>query len=62
MKNVFKIYFNLRDKFDSSYTGYTGFDIGRQNQIVDLPTKPVLVPGALGAFDDSGTMAVLEQG
>lgn len=62
MKNVFKIYFNSRDKFDSRYMGYTGIDVGRPNEIVDLSTKPVLVPGALGEFDDSGAMAVLEQG
>ncbi len=56
-ENLFKIYFSSRDKFNRSYTGYTVIDIGRPNQILDLSTKPVLVPGELGEFDDSGAMA-----
>ena len=56
-ENLFKIYFSSRDKFNRSYTGYTVIDIDRPNEILELSTEPVLVPGELGEFDDSGAMA-----
>jgi hypothetical protein len=55
--NLFKIYFSSRDKFNRSYTGYTVIDIAHPNQILELSTNPVLAPGELGEFDDSGAMA-----
>ncbi|MCX5871518.1 MAG: hypothetical protein NTY00_13030 [Deltaproteobacteria bacterium] len=55
--NLFKIYFSSRDKFNRSYTGYTVIDITHPNQILELSTNPVLAPGELGEFDDSGAMA-----
>lgn len=55
--DLFKIYFSSRDEFNRSYTGYAVIDIVRPNQIIELSTKPVLVPGGLGEFDDSGAMA-----
>jgi hypothetical protein len=54
---LFKIYFSSRDEFNRSYTGYTIIDITRPNQILELSTIPVLAPGKLGEFDDSGAMA-----
>lgn len=55
--DFFKIYFSSRDKFNRSFTGYTVIDISHPNQIVELSTEPVLSPGKLGEFDDSGAMA-----
>ena len=55
--NLFKIYFSSRDKFNRSYTGYVVINIDYPNQIIDLSTKPVLAPGEIGEFDDSGAMA-----
>jgi len=55
--DLFKIYFSSRDKSNRSHTGYVVIDIERPNQIIDLSTNPVLSPGALGEFDDSGAMA-----
>ncbi len=55
--DLFKIYFSSRDKFNRSYTGYTVIDIVRPNHILELSTTPVLAPGGLGEFDDSGAMA-----
>lgn len=52
-----KIYFSTRDGFNRSYTGYVVVDIDRPNHILDLSKDPVLVPGGLGEFDDSGAMA-----
>lgn len=54
---IFKIYFSSRDKFNRSFTGYTVIDIARPNQILELSSNPVLSPGGLGEFDDSGAMA-----
>lgn len=54
---LFKIYFSSRDKLNRSFTGYAVIDISRPNQIVELSADPVLCPGKLGEFDDSGAMA-----
>jgi hypothetical protein len=55
--DLFKIYFSSRDVFNRSFTGYTIVDIVRPNYIIELSSNPVLAPGALGEFDDSGAMA-----
>lgn len=55
--DLYRIYFSSRDEFNRSVTGYAVIDITRPNHILDLSTKPVLVPGELGEFDDSGAMA-----
>jgi len=55
--NLFKIYFSSRDKDNRSYTGSIITEIDRPNRILDIPIEPVLSPGELGAFDDSGSMA-----
>jgi hypothetical protein len=55
--DYFKIYFSTRDKSNRSFTGYAVIDINCPSQLVDLSTDPVLPPGELGEFDDSGAMA-----
>jgi len=55
--DIFKIYFSSRDKKNRSFTGYAVIDIARPNHILELSTQPVLAPGGLGEFDDSGAMA-----
>ncbi len=55
--DLFKIHFSSRDDHNRSHTGYLVFDISRPDQILDISTEPVLVPGKLGEFDDSGAMA-----
>ena len=55
--NLFKIYFSSRDEFNRSYTGYAVIDINHPNQVVELSNKPILAPGGLGEFDDSGALA-----
>jgi predicted GH43/DUF377 family glycosyl hydrolase len=55
--DFFKIYFSSRDKFNRSFVGYTVIDINQPSRIVELSTEPVLSPGDLGEFDDSGTTA-----
>lgn len=55
--DLFKIYFSSRDRNNRSFTGYIVVDIFRSNKILELSAQPVLSPGALGEFDDSGAMA-----
>lgn len=55
--DFFKIYFSSRDKSNRSFTGYVIIDLNKPHQILELSTEPVLVPGKLGEFDDSGAMA-----
>jgi hypothetical protein len=55
--DLFKIYFSSRDVFNRSFTGYIVIDIFRPFNIIELSTNPVLAPGGLGEFDDSGAMA-----
>lgn len=55
--DLFKIYFSSRDSENRSFTGYVIIDINKPNTILDKSANPVLVPGNLGEFDDSGAMA-----
>lgn len=54
--DVFKIYFGSRNKSNQSFTGYLVIDITRPHKILELSANPVLSPGGLGEFDDSGAM------
>jgi hypothetical protein len=54
--NLFRIYFSSRDEKNRSYTGYVIIDINNPHHVLELSQEPVLVPGELGTFDDSGAM------
>ncbi len=56
-EKLIKIYFSSRDKFNRSHTGCAVINIDHPNQILGLSIKPILAPGGLGEFDDSGAMA-----
>jgi predicted GH43/DUF377 family glycosyl hydrolase len=55
--DVFKIYFTSRDNENRSHTNYLIVDIHQPGRLLDISREPVLAPGPLGAFDDSGAMA-----
>lgn len=55
--DIFKIYFTSRDILNRSYTNFIILDIKKYSKIIDLSLDPVLKPGKLGEFDDSGAMA-----
>jgi hypothetical protein len=55
--DVFKIYFSSRDKSNQSFTGSLMVNLTRPQEILELSSGPVLSPGSLGEFDDSGAMA-----
>jgi len=55
--DIFNIYFSSRNKRNESFTGCLKIDLTRPQQILEPPTNPILCPGELGTFDDSGAMA-----
>lgn len=54
--NVFRIYFSSRDKYNRSFVNYVIIDLDRPQNILDVSARPVIAPGELGCFDDSGAM------
>lgn len=54
--DVFRIYFTTRDKQNRSHVGFVDINIFNYTEVLEVSRKPVLVPGALGEFDDSGAM------
>ena len=55
--DLFKIYFGSRDASQRSHTGYVIVDLSSPARILEVARSPVLVPGSLGEFDDSGALA-----
>ena len=56
-EDIFRIYFSPRDLKNHSHIAYIEIDIFNPKDIICISEKPVLTPGKLGAFDDSGVMA-----
>lgn len=53
--DIFRCYFSSRDVQSRAHIGYVDIDLNRPNQILALSQEPVIGPGEIGAFDDSGT-------
>ena len=56
-ENIYRIYFSPRDSQNRSHIAYFEIDINEPKKILNISEKPVMMPGKLGAFDDSGVMA-----
>ncbi len=54
--DLYRIYFATRDKENRSHTAYIEIDIKNPKKTLYISENPVLKPGALGTFDDSGAM------
>jgi hypothetical protein len=52
--SIFRVYFSCRDANNVSSIAYFEFDINHPLEILRVSPEPVLGPGSLGAFDDSG--------
>jgi predicted GH43/DUF377 family glycosyl hydrolase len=52
--DLFRIYFSTRDDLNRSYVAFVDVDLGDPLTIVREATEPVLAPGELAMFDDSG--------
>ena len=52
----YRIFFAPRDKMGRSHIASIEIDIKKSKKILNISKKPVLSPGELGAFDDSGAL------
>lgn len=54
---LYRIYFSPRDEKNRSHIAFIEIDIRNPKEILRLSKEPVMAPGKLGSFDDSGVMA-----
>lgn len=55
--DLYRIYFSARDSFNRSTVAFIEIDIRNPKNILKISSHPVLKPGKLGTFDESGVMA-----
>jgi hypothetical protein len=53
--DVFRVYFGCRDKDSRSHIGCVDIELAERVRLLDVAGEPIVVPGAPGLFDDSGT-------
>jgi predicted GH43/DUF377 family glycosyl hydrolase len=53
--DYFRVYFGCRDAQNRSSVGFVDIDLTDTAKVVDVAKQPVIAPGDLGSFDDSGT-------
>ncbi|KJS19008.1 MAG: hypothetical protein VR78_03820 [Hoeflea sp. BRH_c9] len=54
--DLFRIYFSSRDKWNRGHGGYVEIDMKSPTKVLRVNETPVLAPGELGCFDDSGAL------
>jgi len=54
-EDLFRIYFSARDADNRSSIGWVEVDLRRPTEVIRVSDTPVIGPGRLGTFDDSGT-------
>ncbi len=52
--DLFRIYFSCRNEKNQSHIGWLELDLTKPGKILKVADKPVLAPGKVGTFDDSG--------
>lgn len=52
----YRIYFSPRDRQNRSNVSWLDIDIRDPTNVIGLSERPILTPGVLGCFDDSGAM------
>ena len=52
--DIFRVYFSARDSANRSSIGSILIDLGANGKVLEVDRDPVLPPGELGMFDDSG--------
>ncbi len=55
-RDIFRVYFTTRDIHNRSHTAFVDININNPSKILNISKKPILKPGNLGCFDDSGAM------
>lgn len=53
-QSIFRIYFTCRDELNRSHIGSVDMDFEDNFKIINMEDTPVVAPGDLGYFDDSG--------
>jgi hypothetical protein len=53
--DIFRVYFTCRDINNRSYIGFVDIDFSNSFRVINISDNPVVSPGELGMFDDSGT-------
>ena len=54
--SIYRIFFSTRDREGRSHIAYLDVDIENPKHILSLSEEPVLSPGPVGLFDDSGVI------
>lgn len=52
--NVFRAYFSSRDDSRRAHVGFVDFELSAPDRILAMSDAPVIGPGEIGTFDDSG--------
>lgn len=52
--DVFRVYFTCRDAESRSHIGFVDVDFSDSYKVINISSEPVIEPGELGMFDDSG--------
>jgi hypothetical protein len=52
--DVARVYFSSRDEKNRAHIGWVDVDLSDRPRVVGVAEKPVVAPGPLGGFDDSG--------
>ena len=52
--DIFRIYFTCRDAESRSHIGFVDVDFSDSYKVINISSEPVIEPGILGIFDDSG--------
>ncbi|MFM0029599.1 hypothetical protein PQR70_25480 [Paraburkholderia madseniana] len=53
--SVYRVYFSARDKDRRAHICYVDIDLRNPQVILEVSNSPVIAPGQIGTFDDSGT-------
>ena len=53
-QGIFRVFFTCRNKENKSHIGWVDVDFENDYQVIKLSKDPVLIPGDIGLFDDSG--------
>jgi hypothetical protein len=52
--DIYRVFFSTRDKTNKSNGFFLDIDLNEPNKILKITRNPILFPGDLGSFDDSG--------
>ncbi|WP_291082074.1 hypothetical protein [Hydrogenophaga sp.] len=54
--DLYRIFFTTRDSKQRSHLGYIDINLRSPLNIINISSEPVIKPGSMGEFDDSGAM------